>query len=375
MREGGAGRAVILDRYLAREIGTNWVGAALVLTLIFAGQQVVRILDRVVSGELKGPVVLDLVGYTLLGNLTILLPFALYLAILLGIGRLYRDSEMAAMAACGYGELQAARTVGAFALVVTVVSLVWGLWGAPWAERSFQQTWEAASRTTGVAGLTPGAFNEFSTRDGKGVLYAEGVERDTGELTGVFIRTPTAEERGESVVVAAAGRQFRDPVSGRRFLELEDGTRYEGEPGRGDYRVTAFQRQRVHLPAPDPVAVDDLDTLPTAALMASDDPEYRAEFHWRLAIPLSTLPLALLAVPLARTSPRQGRYSRLFTALLLFMLYGNLMGLARGWVESGRVPEPVGLWWVHALVLVLAGAMLAAGQRLRQPRQGRRRPA
>ncbi|MFW6191042.1 MAG: LPS export ABC transporter permease LptF, partial [Thiohalospira sp.] len=71
----------------------------------------------------------------------------------------------------------------------------------------------------------------------------------------------------------------------------------------------------------------------------------------------------------------QGRYSRLFTALLLFMLYGNLMGLARGWVESGRVPEPVGLWWVHALVLVLAGAMLAAGQRLRQPRQGRRRPA
>lgn len=359
---------MILDRYLAREIGANWVGAALVLTLIFAGQQVVRILDRVVSGELKGPVVLDLVGYTLLGNLTILLPFALYLAILLGIGRLYRDSEMAAMAACGYGELQVARTVGAFALVVTVISLVWGLWGSPWAERSFKQTWEAASRTTGVAGLTPGAFNEFSTRDGPGVLYAEGVARDTGELTGVFIRTPAA-ETGESVIIASAGRQFRDPLSGRRFLELEDGARYEGEPGRGDFRITVFERQRVHLPTPDPVVVDDLATLPTSVLLASDDPEFRAEFHWRLAIPLSTLPLALLAVPLARTSPRQGRYSRLFTALLLFMLYGNLMGLARGWVESGKVPEPVGLWWVHALVLILAGAMLAGGQRLRQPRR------
>ncbi|MGM0412721.1 MAG: LPS export ABC transporter permease LptF [Pseudomonadota bacterium] len=366
---------MILGRYLAREIGENWVGAALVLTLIFAGQQVVRILDRVVSGQLKGPVVLDLVGYTLLGNLTILLPFALYLAILLGIGRLYRDSEMAAMAACGYGELQVARTVGTFALVVTVLSLVWGLWGAPWAERSFQQTWEAASRTTGVGGLTPGAFNQFSTRDGRGVLYAEGVERDTGELSGVFIRIPDA-EGGESVVVASAGRQFRDGNSGRRFLELEAGARYEGEPGSGAFRVTTFERQRVHLPAPDPVVVDDLATLPTSALLASDDPEYRAEFHWRLAIPLSTLPLALLAVPLARTSPRQGRYSRLFTALLLFMLYGNLMGIARDWVETGRVPEAVGLWWVHGLVLVLAAVMLAAGQRLRQPRQKwRRRPA
>ncbi len=370
----GLNLPLILERYITREITFTWVGTILVLLLIFSGQQSVRMLNRVVSGQLDGAMLADLIGLTLLSNLGILLPFALYLAILLAIGRLYRDSEMAALGACGVGEPRVARIVGGYALAVTLVSLVWALWGEPRAEAAFERTWETASETTGVGGLQPATFNEFSMGGGRAVVYAESVDGHTGALTGVFIRAPHPEAEGERVVVAERGRQFTDAASGRRYLLLEEGHQYQGRPGAADYRIIDFQRYRVHLPELEVAESRRLRAQSTGELLRSGDPEKMAEFHWRLAIPLSTLPLALLAVPLARTSPRQGRYARLFAALLIFILYSNLMGIAREWVDDQVVPPAIGLWWVHALALSVAGALLLGGTRLPRPRRPRSAP-
>ena len=112
------------------------------------------------------------------------------------------------------------------------------------------------------------------------------------------------------------------------------------------------------------IALDQKGKSGMAALWASSDPADRAEFHWRLGVPLTLLVLTVLAVPLARTEPRKGRFAGLGSAVLVYLIYANLLAAGRGWLARDQVPEVLGLWWVHGLFLVAAGLMLFVQQGL-----------
>ncbi len=99
-----------------------------------------------------------------------------------------------------------------------------------------------------------------------------------------------------------------------------------------------------------------------AALIASTDPQDRAELHWRIAAPISVFLLTLLAVPLSYVGPRQGRYGKVVLGLVVYLFYSNLIGLGQSWMGKGKLPEAVGLWWIHAIVL--AAALILIGKRL-----------
>lgn len=74
-------------------------------------------------------------------------------------------------------------------------------------------------------------------------------------------------------------------------------------------------------------------------------------------MPLATVLLAVLAVLLSRTSPRQGRFAKLFIAILIFVTYYNTLGVAMSWVQRGVVPAVVGLWWVHLVLMILIAVL------------------
>jgi lipopolysaccharide export system permease protein len=96
--------------------------------------------------------------------------------------------------------------------------------------------------------------------------------------------------------------------------------------------------------------------------LRSGTPEHLAEFHWRIGVPLTLLVLVVMAVPLARTEPRKGRFAGLAAAVLVYVIYANLMAAGKGWLERGQLPLVAGLWWVHGLFLAVAGLMLANQQ-------------
>ena len=98
--------------------------------------------------------------------------------------------------------------------------------------------------------------------------------------------------------------------------------------------------------------------MPVAMLVQSSDPLHRAELQWRIGVPLSTIILAIFAVPLSRSQPRSGRYGRLALGLLVFIIYFNLLSAAKAWVEKGELDPALGLWWVHGLFLFGALALL-----------------
>jgi lipopolysaccharide export system permease protein len=203
-------------------------------------------------------------------------------------------------------------------------------------------------------GLTPGRFQE-STR-GETVYFVEQMAPDD-TLGNVFIqyRRPT----GTSGVLAAAhGHQELDPRTGDRFLVLLDGHRYEQVPGGKEFRVMDYARHGVVIPPPRVEAGGRRrEAFPTSMLLFATAREERAELQWRWSLPLSAVLLAALGVPLSHSTPREGRYGRLFAGILVYVIFSNLLGVARNWMERGVTPIDLGLWWVHALLLILVVVM------------------
>jgi lipopolysaccharide export system permease protein len=213
-----------------------------------------------------------------------------------------------------------------------------------------------ALRAGQFAPIAPGKFRSFG--GGTAVVYAQEVNRD-GTLGDVFIERNT----GPLVEVALANRASHAVSADgmTHVLTLYDGERFQGVPGSAEFRTMRFAQLVVPVQVP---ALPDigrrLEAQPTAALLASANPDDRGELHWRLALPIMCLVLALVAVPLSRLKPRQGRYARVWLAVLIYFLYSNLVSVGKVWIAHGNAPEWLGLWWTHVAVVLLALAVIAA---------------
>ncbi|MEM7083632.1 MAG: LPS export ABC transporter permease LptF [Pseudomonadota bacterium] len=339
----------ILDRYILKEVGQTWLAVTGVLLVILVGNQFARILGDAAAGELPRDAVATLLGLTSLNYLTILVPVGLFLSIMLAMGRLYKDSEMAAIVACGVGPRMLYRPLAIFALLVAGLLAVLSLEGAPWAMRQIHTLKEVAQQEAEVGALAAGRFR--STGFGV-VFYAQSATAD-GRLKDVFLE----HRRGDvvEVVVAEYAEQLRDPERNLRLMVLYDGVRFEGVPGEPSFRTTEFREHGIPIQLDEASsALDDIEAQPTSMLLAANTREARAELQWRLSAPVSALMLVLLALPLSRTTPRRGRYGKLAIAILVYIVYSNLLGAARVWLEQERVPAFLGLWWVHLLIFGFA---------------------
>lgn len=363
-------RARILDRYLFRETLETWAGVTGVLLLILLASRFAFYLGDAASGRLPGSAVFTLLGLSVVNYLTLIIPLGLFLAVMLAFGRLYRDSEMVALMACGVGVRDLYRPLLRLAGLLAVVLLVLALFVGPWAAEKGFLVRKHAEHEAEVAVFEAGRFK--STRDGTAVYYAEKVDNRTLALDNVFVqrvdRVPVKGADGVetqamsdrvSVITAASGRQETDPATGTRRLVLRDGRRYTGVPGDPGFSVIEFAEHGVVIDVADPNLVsDDRKLRPTNDLIAEGTPRAFAELNWRIGVALSALVFVLLAVPLSRANPREGRFARLFAAILVYIIYSNLLGVARLWLDRERLPPEVGLWPVHLLFVAVALVLL-----------------
>ncbi len=339
----------ILDRYILRQVISSWLGVTAVLLVILLTNQVARVLDRAASGLYPRGVVLELIGLSALQNLAVLLPVGLLLGVVLTFGRLYHDSEMAAALSCGVGP---SRIYGPILVLTAVVTVLLGwltLSVSPAAAARVFDLRNEAARAGQFSAIAPGKFRSFG--GGSTVVYAEGVAAD-GELERVFVKR----NRGARYEIAVA-RRARHTISvdgALHTMTLYDGERYEGVPGKAQFRIVRFRENVIPVRIPELDASDlPVEAAPTARLLASRELDERAELHWRIALPVMAVALTLLAIPLSRLNPRQGRYSRVWLAIVIYFLYTTLASAAKVWIERGSLPEWLGLWWVHAVLVTL----------------------
>lgn len=346
---------MVIHRYLTREVTAALTATFVLLMLIFVSTTFVRILADAAEGDYPGDVVFSLFGLKVLSNLALVLPLSFFLAVLIALGRLYKDSEMAAMAACGIGPGRILKVIfwEGFAVAAVVAGLV--LYLSPWAAARHQQVLDEVSARPAIENVVAGRFNQAG--EGEHLFYVESISDDRRNMKNVFVQSRQPE--GPVLLTARRGHQETDRETGYRYLVLEDGYRYEGRPGRADYKVVEFERHRFRLQRPE-VDYSSLrdKARPTKALWQSGSPDDTAEFQRRLSVVISTLLMGLLAVPLSRTNPRQGRYARLFVGVMIYLVYNNLVTVAEAWVAKGKVAPAVGVWWVHGLILLLTAGLL-----------------
>lgn len=355
---------MIVARYLARETLSTFAAVLAVLLLIFSSQQFIRFLGNALNGTIGSDMVLSMLGLQMIIMLNLLLPLAFFVGALLGIGRMYVDSEISVLRACGFSEWQFLRWLGVPAVLVMVVSAGIAYVGAPWAESRQVELTRAFLARGDTTQIGAGRFQEIA--GGKRVMYVEDYDADRN-MRNVFIADvlpwesqglPTA----ENVVVADGGAIRSDP-QGNDYLELSQGHRYQGVVGQKDFTVTAFGEYRTLINArPSGTVSRKLKAFAPGELAEQPDSRnVRAEWQWRLALPLSVLLLTGLALPLARTNPRQGRYAGVLPAIGLYLGYMLMLMLGRNALDAGKLPSALGLWWAHAGLLVLVLVLIARG--------------
>jgi lipopolysaccharide export system permease protein len=344
----------ILGRYVLREVVTAWLAVTGVLLIILLANEVVGVLERAAANQFPRSMVLELIGLGTLQYLAILVPVGLLLGVVLAFGRLYHDSEITAALACGARPAKLYVPVALLAMLVAAGLAYLSLVLAPQATAQALSLRNAALHAGQFAPLVAGKFRTFGAANA--VVYAQSVARD-GTLGGVFVER----NQGQQVETALAQRATHTATADglTHIFTLYDGERIEGVPGSKEFRIVHFAEHVVPVQVPVITdAVRDLEARSTDSLRHSSDPAERAELQWRLALPIMSLVLALLAVPLSRLRPRQGRYARVWLAVLIFFVYYNLATAGKTWIARGSLPEALGLWWTHVAVTLIALAVI-----------------
>ncbi len=344
----------LIERYLVREIGAVWLGVAVVLVVLFASFSTMRLMAEAASETLGLETVLRLVGLRTLIALEMLLPLALFLAVVMGLGRLHSDSEVVALRAAGIGEGRLVVAVAWLAVPLGVAAGVLAMEVRPWA---YDMSYVLEAREQAESLVERIRADRFeSDGDGERVIHARRVDTAARRLEEVYIYRRDGQHR--DIFIARSAVQPAPAPGGRPILVLEQGSAYRFE-ATGRTRLTLdFKRLTLHLDETDAAVGYKRKAAATAALAASESPDDTAEYQWRLSRPAATVILALLAVPLSRSTPRRGRYGRVFVAVVAYGVYYNLSSVARTWVEQGTVPPLPGLWWPHILAAVVLVALL-----------------
>jgi len=346
---------LIIKRYIDLEIIKPMILISLILVVIFTSFSSAAYLADATHGLLSGATVIKLTLLKTMIGLEALLPTALYLAIVVGLGRLYSDSEMTALTATGFSELQLVKTILPLTVVVAVIVALLTLYIRPWAYQASYRIQARSLAQLDINKLEAGRF--YPLGQTHSVLFAAGISRKNGRLEQVFFQDK--QEHSTRIIRAREAYLTSAAATAVPVMIFVDGFAYTLDDN--DQALTlSFKILKLSISNFSSGAPGfKRKAVPLERLRESTNSGDLAEYQWRLSMPLITIILGLLAIPLSRSQPRQGRYAKLFAALLMYTLYYNLASLGRTWVDQGKVAAIPGIWWVHLIPLTILFLMLA----------------
>lgn len=340
---------MIFQRSLIRELSLIAIAVVGVLLAIILTRMLILLLGKAATGDVLPEAVLGLIAFGILTYLPILLGIAVFVAVLLALSRSYRDSEMTVWFTSGLSIASWATPVIQFALPVALVCALLSLVLSPWAQAQSVEYQRLLESRDEVSSVTPGIFRE--SRDADRVFFVDKLSEGDDVVNNVFVQSTQNNRMG--VMVAQRG-YIETAKNGDRFVVLLNGRRYEGTPGSLDYRTVDFDRYALRIePREAKYETPSTKAMSTFDLLLERKPEQIAELHWRVALPLAVLIMALFAVPLSFVNPRSGRSWNLILAVLVYVLYNNLLSIFQAWTAQGRISPWVGLWPVHGAMIII----------------------
>lgn len=343
--------SVIIIRYLVREILKSQLAILFILLLIFFCQKLVRILGEAVDGDIPTNLVLTLLGLGVPDMAQLILPLSLFLAILMTLGKLYTESEITVMHACGLGKSVLVKASILVMLLTATLATLNVIWASPWSAQQQKEVTDNAQANPGAAALAAGKFR--TTADGNYVLFIGKVKGNS--FYNIFLAQLRPKNNTRPSVVVADQGQMVQKKDGSQLVILDNGTRFEGTALLQDYRITDFTGYQALIghksSSMDP---NDVSQASFHTLWHSSQPEFRAELHWRLTLIISVFIMGLMVIPLSVVNPRQGRVVSMLPAILLYLIFFLLQSSFRSNGSSGRVDPALSMWTVNLFYLALA---------------------
>jgi lipopolysaccharide export system permease protein len=361
---------VIIFRYLSKEILISTLAVCFALLAIFLSLRFASLLAEATAGKYAVNVLFEMIGYRMPGFVQIIIPLGFYIAVLLAYGRLYMESEMVVLFACGISQRQLLVVTLVPAFLVAILVAIFSFWLAPAGIREYSKILDEQRNRSEFDILNAGRFQTIA--GGQTVTYVQEITDNHKYLNDVFIARDSASKTSPTVLLARRGEQLDHPEYGQRYLVLNDGYQYEGQPGTADFRITHFSSYGQYMP---PVVLTgdytkESDAKSSLELLSSDDRVMRTTFQWRLSLPVMVFVITLLAVPFSKTNPRQGRYLKMLPAILVFVFYFIFLKSVCGLMEQGKWPIFPGVWIVHGLFAGL-GWLLFNWERLTSSKRQR----
>lgn len=305
---------MIIIRYLVRETLKSQLAILFILLLIFFCQKLVRILGAAVDGDIPTNLVLSLLGLGIPEMAQLILPLSLFLGLLMTLGKLYTESEITVMHACGLSKAVLIKAAMILALFTGAVAAVNVMWAGPWSSRHQDEVLAEAKANPGMAALAQGQFQQAS--DGNAVMFIESVNGN--RFHDVFLAQLRPKGNARPSVVVADSGELSQQKDGSQVVTLNKGTRFEGTAMLRDFRITDFNNYQAIIGhravSADP---DDTEQMDMRTLWKTHTDRARAELHWRFTLVATVFIMALMVVPLSVVNPRQGRVLSMLPAMLL----------------------------------------------------------
>ncbi|BET98331.1 LPS export ABC transporter permease LptF [Xenorhabdus taiwanensis] len=344
---------MIIIRYLVRETLKSQIAILFILSLIFFSQKLVEVLGAAVEGNIPANLVLSLLGLGVPEMAQLILPLSLFLGVLMTFSKLYTESEITVMHACGLGKSVLVKSALILALFTSALAAANVIWITPWSAKYKAQVLADAKANPSLAAIMEGRFKP--SRDGNMVLYIGNVKGNSFENVFLAQLRPANEQR-PSVVIADGGHMEERP-NGNQVAVLHQGMRYEGTALLRDFRITEFTNYQAVIGHQKADIDNKVEQKSIEQLWHDTDNDSRAEFHWRLTLVVSVVIMALMVVPLSAVNPRQGRILSMLPAMLLYLIFFLLQSSLHSNGSKGKLDPLFWMWLINSAYFALAVAL------------------
>lgn len=366
---------MILFRYLAKEIVISMFAVSATLLVIVMSGRFVKYLGQAAAGELSPEAVLSIMAYRLPSFLELVLPLGLFIAILLAYGRMYVESEMTVMSACGLSVRRLAFYTLVPSLFVALAVGFLSLYASPIGFGKQHELLQDTKNSSGLDLLVEGNFR-VEKRSGK-VTYVESMDNDSKMMREVFSAEQSVNKDGAKQLTVVFAERAQLQVSDdlqARYLVLNNGYQSVGQPGGLSYRISHFDEfgQLVNDPTGQRSTYRKSDARTTRQLFYSAELVDKATLQWRISLVILVPIIALIAQALSKTNHRRGRYVKMLPAFLIYIVYLVALNAARDAIGKGTIPLTMGMWWIHLVFLSLGVVLLFGGDWARRVRASMR---
>lgn len=344
---------MIFQRSLQRELAYTAGAVFMVLLTIMLTTMMIRIVGSAAAGKADPRDVVILIALTIVGYLAVMLIVSLFVSILVVLTRWYRDSEMVVWQASGLSLTAFIRPLAIFSTPIVLLIAFCSFVAWPWSSAQQARLGARFQQRDDLAMIAPGQFSESASN--QRVFFVEKLSPGSQRVQNVFV---TSTENGKLFVVVSKEGFIETQPNGDRFVVLENGRRYDGEPGHSDFRIIEFKRYGVKMEDKPTVDMPTTRGTPTRDLIANPTLENKGELAWRIGLPLTGVTLMLLAIPLAYQNPRRGRTINMVFAVLIYLTYSNLQNVMQNWISQGKMPFAIGVVLLHVVIAAIALLML-----------------